>query len=185
MKGLPSSVQLKLVESDSTPSLDTMLSFSQRFRAIEELPRPSVCAAMDQPLSDLAPEQHEQITRQSHEIKALQYIVREVSEGHQNIISALSSPPTRVAPRRSQPVRCFYCHEEGHIVRQCPKRRGAVRCAICSGWGHRPESCGNVRQDSTGEVLIADKGLVPRQNRPVNQAVNNRELSLNYQGMPR
>ena len=36
MKGLPRSVQLKLLESDSTPSLDIMLSFSQRFRAIEE-----------------------------------------------------------------------------------------------------------------------------------------------------
>ena len=81
MKGLPSSVQLKLLESDSTHSLDTMLSFSQRFRAIEELPRLSVCAAMDQPISGLAPEQHEQITRQSHEIKALQSMVREISEG--------------------------------------------------------------------------------------------------------
>eukprot|EP00795_Rhopilema_esculentum_P015978 gene15978-biopygen5351 len=38
MKALPSDLQLKLLESEPTPDLDTMLKFAQRIRALRALP---------------------------------------------------------------------------------------------------------------------------------------------------
>jgi len=35
MRGLPARTRLKLQEQDATPSLDTMVSFAQRFRALD------------------------------------------------------------------------------------------------------------------------------------------------------
>ncbi len=36
MKGLPKSIRIKLLESDPTPDLNKMVSFVQRYRAIQE-----------------------------------------------------------------------------------------------------------------------------------------------------
>ena len=47
-------LRLQLLESDPTPTLDTMVSFTQRFCALDDLPiyPPAPCAAVQQNVSD-------------------------------------------------------------------------------------------------------------------------------------
>ena len=50
MKGLPNVLKLKLLEHNSTPNLDKMLSFVQRYRAVERFPTPMIASGY--PASD-------------------------------------------------------------------------------------------------------------------------------------
>ena len=46
MRGLLRDLKLKLLESDPTPDLDTMVQFAQQFRALDDLPQPqATCSA--------------------------------------------------------------------------------------------------------------------------------------------
>ena len=128
MKGLPFQIRMKLLESDPTPDLPKMVSFAQRFRALEELPAgPSAsCAAVQndaimdptvpQPssiaLSDQLPRQlYEQ---QQQRLDKLESLIPTMADQQTNLLAAISSNPTSL----SQP---------NHITR--PKLNG-VRCFI-------------------------------------------------------
>ena len=60
-------------------------------------------------------------------------------------VSAPQSPPKSRTYPTSHKVRCFYCHDEGHVVRDCRRRRSAARCTVCRAWGHSPKNCANIR----------------------------------------
>ena len=164
MKGLPFQIRMKLLESDPTPDLPKMVSFAQRFRALEELPAgPSAsCAAVQndaimdptvpQPssiaLSDQLPRQlYEQ---QQQRLDKLESLVSTMADQQTNLLAAISSNPTSLPQpnHTTRPklngVRCFYCHADGHIVRNCPRRGDAIPCTTCGGWGHTPQNCASV-----------------------------------------
>ena len=169
MKGLPLNTRIKLLESDPTPDLATMVSFAQRFRALHELPinPPASCAAV-QP-NALAPavpkpdlEHIQQHEYQQQRLDKLESLISNMADQQTNLIAAvasLSSAPAAQSPcdnptpqGRNRTIRCFYCHEEGHIVRNCHLRRGANRCQTCGGWGHSAQNCANNSQLNTSQT---------------------------------
>lgn len=171
MKGLPFSIRMKLLESDPTPDLAKMVSFAQRFRALDELPAgpTASCAAVHHAASDPAvprPDSHlipDHLIQHPHELQQqrldkLELLVSNMADQQANFIAAVSSlsaGSTSPSPFNSgaypakNGIRCFYCHEEGHIVKNCTRRHDANRCTTCRGWGHSPQNCANNYNQNT------------------------------------
>ena len=192
MKGLPFPLRMKLLESDPTPDLAKMVSFAHRFRALDELPvgNPASCAAVHSASSDPAVSQpdfhavpdhmpHKPHEEQQQRLDKLEHLVSNMAEQQATLLAAVSSlsshPITPSSPFNSKVqaphnLRCFYCHEEGHIVRNCWKRRNASRCQICSGWGHSPENCATASSMNNSNP---------------HQPNRKSQYSLNFQRVPR
>ena len=179
MKGLPFNIRMKLLESDPTPNLSKMVAFVQRYRALDELPvSPTApCAAVHHAMIDPAvqPDSHvgsENLPQQR--MDTLERLISDMADQQATLIatvstlSAVSTPqltPKSGPSLTSNKIRCFYCHEEGHVVRDCRRRRGAARCNVCRDWGHSPQNCANIR-----DPQLADSKL---------------QYSLNSQRVPR
>eukprot|EP00794_Sanderia_malayensis_P013513 gene13513-biopygen10782 len=162
MKGLPHHIRMKLLESDPTPNLTRMVDFAQRFRALAQLPAdsPATCAAIDtiepphavsppSPPRDPVASPPQQQTQQQQRLDQLERLVFKMADQQATLIAAVSSPAAATPPvpissnaKRGMDsrVRCFYCREEGHIVRNCARRHDATPCNMCGGWGHRPQA---------------------------------------------
>ena len=178
MKGLPLALRLKLLESDPTPTLDTMVSFAQRFCALNDLPvcPPAPCAAVQQNVPDSPALSESSNEQQQQRLDHLEHLISKMADQQANLVAAVSSltlnattpvPPNNVSYHKKNGVRCFFCHEEGHIVRQCKKRQGASRCTACGGWGHNAQNCSTL--------FCMDSNTLSLQGRK----------SLNYQRVPR
>ena len=70
-----------------------------------------------------------------------------------NLVASVSSltlnaatpvPPNNVSYHKKNGVRCFFYHEEGHVVRQCKKRQGASHCTASGGWCHNAQNCSTL-----------------------------------------
>eukprot|EP00794_Sanderia_malayensis_P014447 gene14447-biopygen11547 len=171
LKGLPLQIRIKLLETDPTPDLDTMLSFAQRFRALDSPPTdPSAaCAAVScQPVADPQPSQPPSEPKLDR-LTQLEEIVSKMAVQQTNLIAAISatSRPDATPPRRSTDVRCFYCHEHGHFVHNCPARKTAKRCTVCNGWGHDPAYCATKASSSRMDIPSFQPSLSQHQNREV------------------
>eukprot|EP00794_Sanderia_malayensis_P016448 gene16448-biopygen12123 len=134
-----------------------MTSFAQRFRSLQRLPTSPVtsCAAVvtgplameAKPLYQQQPSQQQQ--QQQLQLDNVTGLLSKLTEGQANLIAAISSsaarqPSSVMPPRRpGSSVRCFFCGELGHIVRNCDKRQRAQKCTLCNGWGHHPQNCAN------------------------------------------
>ena len=193
MRALPSGLKIKLLESDPTPTLDTMISFAQRFRALRDLPfrEHDITACTDTPsiapaqLTSAADVSKVTAQQQQHEDR-----LSRLQERMDELVATISVPShTVTAPK---PIVCFHCHKEGHIARTCPlrprnrqlqmghrqysprpqwpKMEEEYCCTVCGGYGHLPEHCANHR--------IMDSKLLGRKS-----SVN--FPSLNFQGVPR
>ena len=146
-----------MLEANPTPTLENMLQFSQRFRALRLISAESASCATAVDIStsatDAIPQQQQlehqqkQIELQQQKLDALHNALQTLSEGQTNLVAAISTSGVRNSQgrgsRRRSAVRCFLCHTEGHIVRNCPKRRDLPRCNNCLGWGHLAENCAN------------------------------------------
>eukprot|EP00794_Sanderia_malayensis_P016602 gene16602-biopygen14025 len=151
-KGLPEELQLKLLESDPTPTLATMTSFAQRFRSLQRLPTSPATACAAVATSPLAMEDkplYQQQQQQQLQLDNVTGLLSKLAEGQASLIAAISSsaarqPSSVMPPRRpGSSVRCFFCGAPGHIVRNCEKRQRAQKCTLCNGWGHHPQNCAN------------------------------------------
>ena len=177
MKALPSSIKLKLLEIDPTPSLEGILSFAQRFRALHDLSNDGAdmtCGATSEAPPPTAADGFQQIeaAQKQQEVRLSQ-----LQSSVDNLVAALSTqPPTRPATRPRQVI-CFRCRQEGHIARNCqiqpspPHQTPAAQppyCSMCGGRGHFRQDCANNHTN----VLM--------QNRKSSSL-----HSLNYQGVPR
>ena len=130
MKGLPLNIRNKLLESDPTPDLATMVSFAQRFRALHELPiNPPVSCAPVKP-SALAPavpkpdpEHIQQLEHQQQRLDKLESLISNMADQQTNLIAAvasLSSAPAAQSPcdnptpqGRNRTTRCFIATKKG------------------------------------------------------------------------
>ena len=178
MKGLPLTLRMKLLEADPTPNLASMVSFAQRFRALDDLPMgpPASCAAVHQnkPDSPALPESLH--VQQQQRLDHLEHLISKMADQQDNLVAAVSSlslnsttpvPPKGVSYRPREGVRCFFCHEVGHLVHQCKKCQGASRCTACGGWGHSAQNCSTLSHMDSNQLSL--QGC----------------KSLNYQRVPR
>eukprot|EP00794_Sanderia_malayensis_P001629 gene1629-biopygen1507 len=145
-RGLPEEIQLKLLESDPTPSLTTMTHFAQRFRSLRNLPASSCSAVMS---DSSLPTNNRESHQPPNQLETITNIVQQLAENQAQLVAAISPQPSQTRSshgpgrRPTGPVRCFFCGEEGHVVRDCAHRRRSPRCSLCSGWGHNATICAN------------------------------------------
>eukprot|EP00795_Rhopilema_esculentum_P011176 gene11176-biopygen2777 len=161
-KGLPNVVQLKLLESHPTPGLDEMLAFSKRFRSLQVLPSGNPAYATT---THAVPPQFPCDAPQCKSRDDLQMLLTQVVEGQNQLIAAIGESRSSSRPE----IRCFECHEVGHMRRHCPRRRrsgkGNRQCSLCSGWGHNESICANNKSRFTQEgdsyCLVGPHGSTP------------------------
>lgn len=147
MRGLPKEMKIKLLESDPTPNLTTMLSFVRRYRAVQG-------HMTDREYNvDGTSTPHEQ----QDQISQLVAMVKDMAIKQRNLEEALTastvnsiqsrSPGRNSLAKRNQPPECYSCGRPGHIARDCKVRqqesRKHIQCYACKGFGHISRECTN------------------------------------------
>ena len=142
MRGLPSSIRGKLLAHNPTPTLSEMLSFVQRYRAVEDHEVPahtSASTATHKQTADI-----DQLVGLMTELVTRQKALEDQVATSQQLYTAAIKQQQR--PRAN--VTCFRCGKQGHIARECRNSsqrqdRSNVQCYECGRYGHFARECGN------------------------------------------
>ena len=146
MKGLPKNIRLKLLESDPTPDLPKMVSFVQRYRAIQDYTDQN----NDIRSAGVASE------RSGEDMASLVALVSDIAVRQKSLEDKLSKTerggnPGSAMNRRNK--KCFVCKRMGHIAMECWYNDRSQsqslttdyrnRCYECQGYGHFAKDCAN------------------------------------------
>ena len=111
IKGLPNLLKLKLLEHNPTPTLEEMLAFVQRYRAVEGFASPapgndfSVASSSSTPVPDNA------------KLSELISMVAGIAEKQKSLLVVATNA---VKPMDLRPPTCSSCGQQGHFARACP-----------------------------------------------------------------
>jgi len=134
MKAMPHGWKLKLLESDPIPTLDNMVQFAQRNRALQSVTtRHSAGIAACVQNTSAAPAQLQSLSASSASSTAtppqygpnfskIEELFISVAEGQSTLIAALSEATPKVQPtagsrpRSPDSATCFRCRQPGHFA---------------------------------------------------------------------
>ena len=147
MKGLPKNIRLRLLENDPTPALPKMVSFVQRYRAIQDYTDQN----KEIRSAGVASE------KSSEDMASLVALVSDIAARQKNLEEKLSKTERDGIKSRStgngSNKKCFVCKKAGHIARECwyndQRQRhnqttdSTNRCYECQGYGHFAKDCAN------------------------------------------
>ena len=140
-KGLPPSLKLKMLEHNPTPTLDEMIEFTQRFRALGG------------PLTaEISPSSVDAVSTSSSlanpQLKELINMVAGIAEKQQALENRLqqTEQSARSSNRSSKHQSCYSCGSPGHFARNCTRQRSStqrrtVTCFNCGKPGHIMRDC--------------------------------------------
>ena len=130
LAGLPLSISKQIRAAGDVSRLETAVERACLLMALEmeQEDRPSMVAATS-------------ISGQHKQVEELKQQVEELTTQVAGLVQQQRTPPSaQPAPTNLQ--RCFYCHQIGHLQRNCPKRRSANRrCFTCDQPGHIQKNC--------------------------------------------
>ena len=140
MKGLPKSIRIKLLENDPTPDLNKMVSFVQRYRAIQEY----ADERNEAHVAGVASEKN------GEGMASLVALVSDIAERQKSLEEKLSKSKPE-STRSSGNKKCFVCKKMGHIAKDCwynnqrqsQTTNSTNRCHECQGYGHYAKDCAN------------------------------------------
>lgn len=142
-RGLPPTLKLKMLEHNPTPTLDEMVEFTQRFRA---LGRP--------PAAEIPPVQVDAVAHSSSsadpQLKELITMVAGIAEKQQALENRLKSTENSARTLPSTRGSCYTCGLPGHFARNCTRQRGfvprrTITCFNCGKPGHVARECRSPR----------------------------------------
>ena len=145
MRGLSSSVRAKLLDHNPTPNLPEMLSFVQRYRAVEGHNSLSTTTASTT-TSPAKPDLDHLVALMTDLVSRQKALADQVGDSHRLYAAAISQQNRQERPKG----KCFQCGKQGHLARECrsqrqrqPIDRNTVRCYECQGYGHFARECRN------------------------------------------
>lgn len=140
-KGLPPSLKLKMLEHNPTPTLDEMIEFTQRFRALSRSATAEISPVQVDAVSHSSPSTNSQL-------QELITMVAGIAEKQQAFEKRLTRTEESARPsnRPSQSQVCYKCGLPGHFARNCTRQRSFaqrrnVACFNCGKPGHVMRDC--------------------------------------------
>ena len=148
MRSLPYALKLKLLQHNPTPTLEQMLSFTQRYRAIEGyvLPNAHSSTSSIQSIASTTSETTAPTSSDPQLSQLVQAMVAGVAQKQLSLEDRLTKNEEQRNSNGNRPSgTCFSCGGLGHFAGYC-KPLGKVRpltCFSCGKIGHFARDCRN------------------------------------------